>query len=43
MKILGIGVDIVDNSRLAKLLKDTLFVKRIFSNIEILIAKKKNK
>jgi len=41
MKILGIGVDIVDNSRLAKLLKDTLFVKRIFSNIEILIAKKK--
>ena len=44
MKILGIGVDIVDNSRIAKSLKNNLFIKRIFSNSEILIAKKiKNK
>ena len=40
MKILGIGVDIVENSRIAKLLKNKLFIKRIFSNSEILIANK---
>ena len=40
MKILGIGVDIVENSRIDKLLKNKLFIKRIFSNSEILIAKK---
>jgi holo-[acyl-carrier protein] synthase len=40
MKILGIGVDIVDNSRIAKSLENNLFIKRIFSNSEILIAKK---
>jgi len=40
MKILGLGVDIVENSRIAKLLKTKLFIKRIFSNSEILIAKK---
>ena len=40
MKILGIGVDIVENSRIAKSLKNNLFIKRIFSNSEILIAKK---
>ena len=39
MKILGLGVDIVENSRIAKLLKNKLFIKRIFSNSEILIAK----
>jgi len=44
MKILGIGVDIVENSRINNSLKNDLFVKRIFSNLEILIAKKmKNK
>ena len=44
MKILGIGVDIVENSRITKLLRNKLFIKRIFSNSEILIAKKlKNK
>ena len=42
MKILGIGVDIVENARIAKFLKNKLFVKRIFSNSEILIAKKIN-
>tara|TARA_B100000787_G_scaffold3676_1_gene2783 strand:- start:126 stop:512 length:387 start_codon:yes stop_codon:yes gene_type:complete len=40
MKILGIGVDIVENSRINKLLKNKLFIKRIFSNSEILIATK---
>jgi len=44
MKILGIGVDIVENSRINKSLKNSLFVKRIFSNSEILQVKKiKNK
>ena len=40
MKILGIGVDIVDNIRIGKLLKNKLFTERIFSNSEILIANK---
>jgi|TARA_B110000263_G_scaffold102370_1_gene89634 holo-[acyl-carrier protein] synthase len=40
MKILGIGVDIVENSRISKSLKNNLFIKRIFSNSEIQIAKK---
>ena len=40
MKILGIGVDIVESSRISKLLKNKLFIKRIFSNSEILIANK---
>ena len=40
MKILGIGVDIVENSRISKLLKNKLFIKRIFSNSEILIGNK---
>ena len=40
MKILGIGVDIVENSRISKLLKNKLFIERIFSNSEILIANK---
>tara|TARA_B100000795_G_scaffold141326_1_gene105798 strand:- start:126 stop:512 length:387 start_codon:yes stop_codon:yes gene_type:complete len=40
MKILGIGVDIIENSRIAKSLKDGVFIKRIFSESEILMAKK---
>jgi len=40
MKILGIGVDIIENSRIGKLLKNKFFIKRIFSNSEILIANK---
>ena len=44
MKILGIGVDLVENFRINQSLKNTLFIKRIFSKKEILIAKKiKNK
>ena len=39
MKILGIGVDIVENSRITISLKNNRFIKRIFSNTEILIAK----
>ena len=39
MKILGIGVDIVENYRITKSLKNNLFVNRIFSNSEILTAK----
>ena len=40
MKILGIGVDIVENSRITESIKNNLFIKRIFSNLEILTAKK---
>ena len=40
MKILGVGVDIVENSRISKSLKNNYFINRIFSNKEILIAKK---
>ena len=42
MKILGVGVDIIDNSRIKKLLKDSRFIKRIFTSSEILQAKKIN-
>ena len=35
MKILGIGVDIVDNKRIQKSLKIKLFINRIFSKREI--------
>jgi holo-[acyl-carrier protein] synthase len=40
MKILGVGVDIVENSRINSSIKNNLFIKRIFSNSEILKAKK---
>jgi holo-[acyl-carrier protein] synthase len=40
MKILGIGVDIIENSRISNSLKNKLFIERIFSKSEILIAKK---
>ena len=40
MKILGIGVDIIENSRLSKSLKNKLFIKRIYSEVEILNSKK---
>ena len=40
MKILGIGVDIVENSRISKLINNILFINRTFSNLEISIAKK---
>jgi len=40
MKILGIGVDIVENSRIKKSLKNSSFVTRIFTTSEIVTAKK---
>ena len=40
MKILGIGVDIIENIRIYKSLKNISFIKRVFSSSEILIAKK---
>jgi holo-[acyl-carrier protein] synthase len=44
MKILGIGVDIIENSRIKKLLKNNLFINRIYSLSEIKLSKKvKNK
>jgi len=44
MKILGIGVDIIENSRIKLSMKNSLFIKRIFTSSEIRIAKKtKNK
>ena len=44
MKILGIGIDIVENFRIKKLLKSNLFINRIFTKNEIIAAMKvKNK
>ena len=40
MKILGIGVDIIENSRIKLSMKNSLFIKRIFTSSEIRIAKK---
>ena len=34
-KIFGVGVDIINNSRIKKLLKNKIFIKRIFSKNEI--------
>ena len=40
MKIIGIGVDIVDSKRIAKSIKNKLFLKRIYTKQEILMSKK---
>ena len=40
MKILGIGVDIVENKRINSLIKNDKFVKRVFSKNEIISSKK---
>ena len=40
MQILGTGVDIVENIRIKKLLKNKNFINRIFSGNEILQSKK---
>jgi holo-[acyl-carrier protein] synthase len=42
MKILGIGVDIIQNSRIKKAIKNKSFLSRIFSKSEITNSKKKN-
>ena len=41
MQILGIGVDIVEKNRINKSLTNKLFIKRIFTDSEILLAKNK--
>ena len=44
MKILGTGIDIVENLRIKRLLKSNLFINRIFSKNEIIASiKVKNK
>ncbi len=44
MKVIGVGVDIIDNARISKSIKNKLFLKRIYTNQEILFSKKiKNK
>ena len=44
MKIIGTGVDIVENSRIKKAILNNSFLNRVFTNEEILISKKmKNK
>ena len=44
MKIIGVGVDIVKNSRIKKSITNNSFLNRVFTNKEILISKKiKNK
>ena len=40
MIIIGIGVDIVDNRRIKKIIKNKKFIYRIFSKKEIIISKK---
>lgn len=44
MKILGIGVDIIDNKRIRKSITNKAFIKRIFTSKEILNSRsQKNK
>ncbi len=40
MKTLGIGVDIIDNSRINHLLRNKNFINRTFSKKEIFFQKK---
>ena len=40
MKTLGVGVDIIDNSRIKKSITNKKFIERIFSDIEIANSKK---
>ena len=41
MKILGVGVDIVDNKRIQKSVKNKSFIKRVFSKKELILVKNK--
>ena len=44
MKILGIGVDIIENNRIKKSIKNYKFKNRVYSNNELKLSKKvKNK
>tara|TARA_Y100000590_G_scaffold233254_1_gene262734 strand:- start:179 stop:562 length:384 start_codon:yes stop_codon:yes gene_type:complete len=40
MKIIGVGVDIVDNMRIKKLIRNKQFILRVFSKKEIVQSKK---
>lgn len=40
MKLVGIGVDLVNNKRINRSIKNVKFINRIFSKNEILISKK---
>jgi holo-[acyl-carrier protein] synthase len=40
MKILGIGVDIIDNKRIDKLIKDKKFIQKIFNKQELYFSNK---
>tara|TARA_Y100001970_G_scaffold153884_1_gene188408 strand:- start:1287 stop:1673 length:387 start_codon:yes stop_codon:yes gene_type:complete len=40
MKIIGNGVDIIENRRIKKSIKNEKFIKRIYSNSEIIDSKK---
>ena len=42
MKVLGIGVDIVENSRFKKIIKKKSLLSRVFSDSEIIASKKKS-
>ena len=42
MKIIGTGVDIVENSRIKKSILNDSFLNRVFTNEEILISKNMN-
>ena len=42
MQIIGVGVDIVDNTRVKKLIRNKKFILRIFSKKEISLSKKIN-
>ena len=40
MKIVGIGIDIIDNDRIKSLLKNNSFINRTFSKKEISVSKR---
>ena len=40
MKLSGVGIDIIENCRIKKMIKNKGFLRRIFSNHEILNSKK---
>ena len=40
MKILGIGVDLIYNERIKKLINNKIFIKRTFGNFEVKYSKK---
>ena len=42
MQTLGVGVDIIENSRIKKSIKNKKFLYRVFSKIEIINSKKNN-